>query len=233
MSSSGKPLLSVLIPTLEARRDQCARLCGELERQAEQAGATHAVEILTLPDDGKARVGAKRNTLVARAAGRFVAFVDDDDTLSDHYLDRLLSAIRTNPNVDCVCFPAEIRFRGRHPRRLEHSIAYHDWRHEDGRYLRPPCHLMPIRREIALRYPFPEIDYGEDMDWTLRISRDGALRHETKIDEVLYIYNSRRSYALQWLLDRTQTIRHALGLRFVSGIALRRRLRGGKRVRDA
>lgn len=233
MTSSRGPLLSVLIPTLEARRDRCERLCSELARQAGDAGMDDAIEVLTLPDNGEASVGAKRNALVARASGRFVVFVDDDDSLSEHYLERLLAAIRSEPEPDCVCFPAEIRFRGGHPRKLEHSIAYRDWRHEGGRYLRPPCHLMPIRRQIALQYPFAEIDYGEDMDWTLRISRDRALRREVRIDETLYVYHCRRSYALQWLLDHTQAVRHALGLRFVSGIALRRRLRGGNANWDA
>jgi len=74
---------------------------------------------------------------------------------------------------------------------------------------------MPIRRSIATRYAFADIDYAEDMDWTMRMSREGALASEATIDSVLYFYDCRRYYALQWLLDRSQPLRHALGLRLV------------------
>ena len=193
-------LLSILIPTLESRRTLCNRLCHDLEQQAERAGAAAEVEILTLRDDGSATVGAKRNELISMARGRFVVFVDDDDRVAGNYVERLVAAIH-----------------GKYPRLLLHSIRHEDWLHCRGQYLRPPCHIMPIRREIASRYAFAEVDYAEDMDWTLRMARDRVLRREVLLDGPLYFYDSRRHYIWQWLLDRSQPLRHALGLRFVRG----------------
>ncbi len=215
MTDSENLLLSILIPTMDSRSVQCEALCRDLRQQVEQNQAAEAVEILTLRDDGAAAVGSKRNQLMAMARGRFLVFVDDDDRVSDDYVGRIIHAIHENPEADCITFDAEITFRGKHPRRMVHSIRYRDWRHLDGQYVRPPCHIMPIRRSIAVRYAFADIDYAEDMDWTMRMSREGALSSEVTIDSVLYFYDCRRHYAFQWLLDRSQPLRHALGLRLV------------------
>lgn len=221
---SGQPLLSILVATLVSRQSVFDDLSAELRRQASEADAEALVEILWLRDRGEASIGAKRNDLVSRATGRFLVFVDDDDRVSPDYVPRILEAIRARPDADCVVFDGEITFRGRHPRRLVHRIGIRDWFEHDGQYLRPPCHITPIRSDIARCYRFTETDWSEDMDWALRISRDGALRSEAVVDAVLYHYRSRRCYAWQWLLDRTQPLRHALGLRWVSRLGIRRRL---------
>lgn len=215
MNEDNGLLLSILIPTLESRSKLCDRLCRHLEHQVKENNAVSRVEILTLCDDGSATVGSKRNRLMAMARGRFTVYVDDDDRVADDYVRQIARAIEENPDSDCICFGAKITFRGRHPRRMVHSIRYKDWRHSDGHYVRPPCHITPIRRSIASRYAFADIDYAEDMDWTLRMSRDGVITREVILESTLYFYDCRRHYAFQWLLDRTQPLRHALGLRFV------------------
>ena len=218
-------LLSILIPTLESRRMQCEHLCREIDRQILLAGAGDLVEVLTLRDSGSASVGEKRNQLVSSARGRFIVFIDDDDMVSSDYVDQLTKVLQTHPEADCVSFTGEISFRGAHRRSMVHSIEFTDWHHRRGQYLRPPCHITPIRREIASRYAFAEVDYAEDMDWSLRLSRDQALKREVILDRTLYFYHCRRHYFTQWLLDRTQMIRHATGLRFVSGLAFRQKCR--------
>lgn len=224
-AANSECLLSILIPTMESRRPLFNRLREELERQRALPGAGAAVEILALGDDGTEAVGAKRNRLMDMARGRFLVFVDDDDRISADYVRLILAAIRENPAADCVTFPGEITFNGRQPRKLVHSIRYTDWYELRGEYVRPPCHITPIRSDIARRYRFAEVDYSEDVDWAMRISRDGALRQEAVIDAVLYHYDSRRRYAWQWLLDKTQAVRHALGLRSVNRLSVYQRLR--------
>ena len=169
-------LLSILIPTLTTRRPLYQHLQRELSQQIENAGAGAAVEILALSDNGTEPVGTKRNRLIEQSSGGYIVFVDDDDRVSTDYVQQILTAIRENPKADCICFGGQITFRGHHPRKLVHSIAFKDWGEHGGRYLRPPCHITPIRREIARRYRFAEINYSEDVDWAMRISRDGALR---------------------------------------------------------
>lgn len=223
--AGGECLLSILIPTMESRLALFTRLREDLEQQSAAPGAGTAVEVLPLSDDGSAALGAKRNELMDAARGRFLVFVDDDDRVSPDYIQLILAAIRENPDADCISYAGEIRFRGRHPRKLVHSIKYTDWRECGGEYVRPPCHITPIRSDIARRNRFAAVDYSEDMEWALRMSRNGSLRQEVLLDSVLYYYDSRRHHAWQWLLDNTQSVRHALGLRWVNRVALSQRIR--------
>ena len=226
---SARRLLSILVPTLESRRTQFAELAGALHRQIDAADAAELVEILYWRDAGEVPIGAKRNRLAERASGRFVVFVDDDDAVSPDYVPRILAAIRNHPDADCVTFDGEITFRGRYPRRLVHRLRHRDWYHERGRYLRPPCQIVPVRRDVVLNHPYSAINRSEDMEWALRISREGVLRNEAVIDAVLYHYRSRRHYGWQWLLDRTQRLRHALGLRWVNRPGIAHRLPPSRR----
>jgi len=221
---SNETLLSILIPTMESRKDCYLRLRAELDQQISATQSDACVEILSLLDDGSRSVGAKRNQLMDMACGMFIVFVDDDDRVGSNYVSALTSAIRENPDVDCISFNGEIAFRSHHQRLLVHSIKYTDWLECNGRYLRPPCHITPIRKDIAQRYLFADVDYAEDIDWSMRMCRDKVLRKEIALESTLYHYDSRRLYAWQWVLDRTQGTRHALGLRYVNGVALRHRL---------
>lgn len=208
-------LLSILIPTLDARATLYKNLRDELQQQMDESATQDLIEVLSLCDDGAATIGDKRNQLISEAQGLFVVFIDDDDTISKNYIRRIVDTIRENKHADCISFAGKITFRGKHPRKMLHSIRHKDWFCINGEYVRPPCHITPIRREIAASYRFASKDIAEDMDWSLRMSRDGVLKQEIALQEVLYNYHCRRSYFYQWLLDRSQTLRHALGLRFV------------------
>lgn len=220
------PLLSVLIPTLASRQKSFAALTAKLRDQIAAGSLEGQVEIVPLLDDGGLTVGAKRNRLLDSARGEFVAFVDDDDDVSDRYLPLICEAIRRHPGIDCVGITGTIFFRGSHPRTFIHSLRYRDYRHEGGKYLRPPYHLNPVRRSVAARYRFADVSYSEDVDWCMRICRDGALASEHFVEEVLYFYRSRRHWWYQWLLDRTEPLRHRLGLRLANRIRVRRWLAG-------
>lgn len=217
-------LLSILIPTLDSRRSLFGRVHGHLTAQVAAAGLVEDVEILHLRDSGERSTGWKRNRLIEQARGEFVAFVDDDDGVSDDYLSRICDAIRAHPDIDCIGIRGIVRFRGLHPREFIHSIRYSDYRTCGRVYLRPPYHLNPIRRSIASRYRFADVYYSEDIDWARSMAFDEVLRKEHFIDSVLYYYASRRSWRYQWLLDHTETLRHSLGLRLDNRLRLQRLL---------
>ena len=215
-------LLSILIPTIQSR----TVLFTQLHRLLGDQITTHAlhgqVEILWLADDGSLAVGRKRNALLERARGKFVAFVDDDDLVSPDYLSLICQTIRDHPKIDCIGIKGIITFAGKHPRQFVHSLRYDRYFTRRGTYFRPPYHLNPIRRDIARRYRFEEIDYSEDIDWAMRICRDGALKREEFIDSVLYYYRSRRCWLWQILLDLTEPLRHPLGIQMSNRISIRR-----------
>lgn len=212
--------LSILIPTLESRRLLFERIFMQLTDQIRINGLEREVEVLWLRDDKVMTVGAKRNELLRRACGDFVAFVDDDDSVAPDYVARICQTLHANPQVDCIGIKGIIRFRNSHPTEFIHSLQYREYSSRNGRYLRPPYHLNPIRRAIACRYDFAPISYSEDIDWALRLCRDGALRSEVFLEGPLYFYASRRYWPYQWMLDRTEWIRHALGLTMVSRVRI-------------
>lgn len=218
-------LLSVLIPTLESRAEQFQYLSARLASQIRAAGVEGAVEVLHERDNREKPLGAKRNTLVRRARGKFVAFVDDDDDVSDDYILRISEVIGRREDIDCIGIKGIVTFRGGHPREFSHSLRYKDYHSFKHTYFRPPYHLNPILRSIAVRCPYLEISYSEDVEWALRYQRAGVLQREEFIDTPLYYYKSRRSWTYQVLLDWSEPVRHALGLRLVNRLQWSRSLR--------
>jgi hypothetical protein len=215
-------MLSILIPTLESRRDQFAHIFERLTSQVHKADLAGEIEVLSLRDNCEEPIGTKRNRLIRQASGRFVAFVDDDDCVSDDYISRISAIIREHPEIDCVGLKAIITFRGSHPREMTYSLRYGDYFSRGHSYFRPPHHWNPILRSVALKYPFLDVSYGEDAEWALRLRRSGALRREVFIDTPVYFYKSRRWWPFQLLLDWTEPARHALGLRSVNRLRLNR-----------
>ncbi len=213
-------LLSILIPTLDERAALFERIYSHLQSQIAGCGAAHEVEVLYLRDDRVLSTGEKRNRLVQAATGEFVSFVDDDDRVSNGYVSSILEILRGNSDVDCIGIRVVKTFKGKHAREYVQSLQYRDYFSRNGKYYGPPYILNPIRRSIAARYPFMPVSYSEDMEWALRLSEERALKKEKFLDAILYHYDSRRDYLYQWLLDKTESFRHALGLRAANRLKL-------------
>lgn len=215
-------LLSILIPTLEQRVASFCRLSAKLEDQIRRHGLESEVEIVSRVDGGETPTGTKRNRLMADARGAFLVGVDDDDDVHAEYVPILLDVIRRDPTIDCIGIRGRIFFRGRRPRPFVYSTRFREYRTRHGVYERPPHHLNPIRADIARSYPFEPVWKAEDSDWAMRMSRDRALKREVFVDEELYSYNSRRLWVYQAALDRTEFIRHPLGLQLRNRHRIRR-----------
>ena len=59
---------------------------------------------------------------------------------------------------------------------------------KDNTYYRPPNHLNPIKRSIAIQFLFPEQNYGEDAVWSKAIERSELLQTEEWINIPYYFY---------------------------------------------
>ncbi|MBN1317282.1 MAG: glycosyltransferase [Anaerolineales bacterium] len=218
-------LLSILTPSLKERKTKFRQLQSELERQIAYDGLIDSVEHLYLIDNREQSTGQKRNLLIDQARGEFIVFVDDDDDISNDYVATITQTIREHPGIDCVGIRGTITFRGKHPKPFIHSIQYRRFFKQNGIYNRPPFHINPIKRDIAIQYRFERISYSEDMDWAMRIQRDGVLKKEYLIDKPIYFYHSRRLWLYQVFIDRTESIRQALGLQVSNRVRLGRWLR--------
>jgi hypothetical protein len=184
------PKLSVLILTLKSRADFLDRLLSVLSPQCEN----QPVEVLIESDDGEQCIGEKRNLVLARAVGEYIAYIDDDDLIADDYVSSILKGIESG--ADCVGFKASLTKDGR-------PIGEQFWRWENDRFRkeevsdawtiwhRKPTHQCAVKRELALRVGFPPQNLLEDVDYIERLYP--LLRSGAFIDKHLY-FIQHRSY---------------------------------------
>lgn len=173
-------LLSILIPTVAKRSGLLSVLLQELYRQI----GSQPVEVLV--HKGEGTTGKKRNELLASAKGEYVCFIDDDDAVSHKYIEMVLTALRSKP--DCVSLTGLMTTNGKNPRTFIHSVRYSAYFEQDSIYFRPPNHLNTIRRDIAVKFPFPNKTFGEDTAWAMKLCKAGVLKNEVYIEETLYYY---------------------------------------------
>jgi len=192
--------LSVLIAAIPSRLDMMAALFKTLREQAEAAGHSGAVELLVVLDNQAQTIAAKRNNLLRMAQGDYVAFLDDDDGVSDHYIASLIAAINAHPGVDCISFNQACTIDGR-PMRVRFGMGnpHENLRHaEDGTLAdirRPPYHVCAWRRALAQSEVFaesytPSGQSNEDLHWLMRLYPKVQTEHH--IEEALhhYVYDS-------------------------------------------
>ena len=172
--------LSILICTINGRENQLSILLDCLNKQI-----TDDVEIIIEKDNKVLTTGAKRNILLKKAIGDYVAFVDDDDLVATNYIHKILNAIKSKP--DCCGIEGLITFRKKGiTKKFIHSIKYNMWFEQDRIYYRCPNHISPIKRKIVLKAMFPEQTVGEDAEFSKRVFP--LLKNEVYINEPIYYY---------------------------------------------
>lgn len=153
-------LLSILICAVPERRQQLERLVDFLRWQMLSFQYPSRVEICVDLGDGK--VGEKRQRLLERAVGNYVAFVDDDDWVDVKYVERVFVACMQGQ--DACSLVGVITENGINPKRFEHSVRNATaYTRDDGVYIRPVNHLNAVRRDLALKAGFVAKNVGEDV----------------------------------------------------------------------
>jgi hypothetical protein len=183
-----RPVLSILIPTLVSRSTLLARLLAVLQPQVNAVRG--AVEIKTLTDSGQNTTGTKRRQMSAEAVGDYIAFVDDDDLVSEDYVARILSAIQQG-RPDCVTFGVRQYFDGHLEGAAVCSLAaggdHNDIDHRGWQqFWRRPNHICAVKRELVVAAGFPDITLGEDAIHAAMLQP--MLKTEVHIPTFLYDY---------------------------------------------
>lgn len=181
--------LSILICSLLIRSRQLDELLIALAPQI----SNRPIEVLVEKDDGKISIGTKRNRLMARAAGKYLCYIDDDDMVSQSYVELILGGIEKHFEEkkfypDCVGIVGIIR-GGKHNRwQFRHSITVTNWCEDKKNHLffRTPNHLNPILSKHAKSCCFPEKNWGEDRSYSDNVRK--YLNTETFIEEPIYHY---------------------------------------------
>lgn len=175
--------LSLLIPSVTDRSHFLESL---LQRINGQKG-NHDVEILVELDNRQATIGSKRNKLLQRATGDYLAFIDDDDRISSDYIDLVFQGMEKG--VDCCSLTGIITFDGLNPKPFIHSIKNDRYWEDEHAFYRYPNHLNAIKSSIAKQFHFPEINHGEDTSFATQMHQAKVLKTEHFIDSVIYFYD--------------------------------------------
>ncbi len=178
--------LSILICTLPERFQYLNRLKSVLSRQI-----TNNVDI-KINDAGKSvPTGIKRNSLIEQSDSDYFCFIDDDDNVSNDYVNEIMKAIRDNPDV--VTFNGHMTTNGGSPVdfiiRLGEKYEARKDADNITRYYRFPNHICVMKRELVRGIKFPAIWQGEDYKWAKEIHDKRLLKTEVHIDKKLYHYD--------------------------------------------
>jgi hypothetical protein len=177
---------SVLIPTIPGREQSLAHLQHSIREKIARICPDLRYEIRVEFDNRVMSIGMKRQKLLDSAQGKYISFIDDDDDITDAYIEDLRDCIRGNYHVmqltgkiDSLLFVHKL------------SVKPTDKMATYSELQRPPNHLNPMLTEIARTVRFQDAIRGEDLDWAIRLSRMSYLQTEysSAPGRVHYIYN--------------------------------------------
>ena len=182
-------LVSFLICGLEGR--PWKSLADNIQRQIDDASVE--CEVLTNVDSGEKSSGKKRNELTVASRGRYVAFIDDDDRVSENYVKSICNAILpTEPDLVTFCMTVTIIHRIDKFKRTR--VSKEKWKlgvwKDDRRTGRMAAnHLCCWKKEIAVKSAWCErLGYGDDQLWYGPLHASHAIKSHIFVDECLYFY---------------------------------------------
>jgi hypothetical protein len=180
---------SVLIPTIPGREAGLTRLTQSIREKVARICPDLRYEFCIEFDNKEMSIGMKRQKLLDSAKGKYLSFIDDDDDITDAYVEDLSECIKG----------------GYHTMRLRGQMSQYPFVHsteitmtspmatmdEPPLFQRPPNHLNPMLSDVAKFVKFKDAVHGEDLDWTLSLYRSGFLHTEYRSDpsRTHYIYN--------------------------------------------
>jgi hypothetical protein len=178
-----RPILSILTPSVPERID--SHLKTLLEKLKKQIGDKN-VEHLVFLDNKKRSIGYKREALVDIAKGKYMAFVDDDDDISDDYVDSLLEG--TKSNADVITFKQKCLVNNNIPSVINFSLnnKVNQEYFPNSIIQRMPFHVCAWRSEIAKKHKFTDKNYSEDWFWSQQLIKDA--KTEYHIDKIIHTY---------------------------------------------
>ena len=177
----------ILIVSLPSRAEFLSQLLSVLEPQIlalplRKYGDVH-ISIHMDYSPGMETIGEKRESLRQKSQGDYINFVDDDDLISPHYVDRILP--RLDGTVDQIGFRLSGCYNWEPLRPISHSLRHGDWFENSLGYFRDISHMCPMRRSLAMQVPMSG-GFGEDYRWATAMR--GKVQSEFFVDEILYYY---------------------------------------------
>jgi glycosyltransferase involved in cell wall biosynthesis len=185
-----KPVLSVLICTVPSRvNDYLPSIITSLNKQCQR----QECELIYVGDNKRMTVGEKRNWLLDMASGDYVVFIDDDDRVSDSYVETILTAIQQYPETACFGVGGHKTQEGAMECLFNfdpsHGKSFKGLNASGKRAMNwLPNHICVWKYAYATRVKFPNKSLGEDHYWADEQYRLGYTYMQLKDD--LYTYNA-------------------------------------------
>lgn len=168
---------TIAILTVAEREHVFRRLLNRLEPQI----GDRDIEVL-IADQEDWTVSHKRQWCLDQAAGDYFCFIDDDDLVSQNYVEAIYPLL---DGVDYIGFQLQYYEEGIPWKPTFHSLRYgtHAIEADEYGFYRGVSHLNPIRTEIARQGKYYG-GFGEDNRWCDQVEP----KTEHYIDEVMYHY---------------------------------------------
>lgn len=179
---------SVLIPSLTERKDKLEHLLESIREKVARICPDLRVEYCTDVDNRQVSIGVKRERLLQNAKGKFTSFIDDDDDITDAYIEDLYACFKGGFQVMRIYGQmGDYRFMHSAALGLKDKMVSGD----PPLFQRPPNHLNPMLADIAKFSHFKDATYGEDLEWTITVAKQGFLKNQYISDDsrTHYIYN--------------------------------------------
>ena len=180
--------LSILICTMPVRAITFAALLAQIQAELLKFPA-FKVEVL-FDDTFPLAVGTKRNVLLARAQGKYCAFIDDDDEITKYYFSVLHTAlvVQRAQNYDAVALNGRYYFNKQYVKPFIHSNKYQTYSEDARAFYRFPNHFNAIKTDIARRIWFPSISFSEDTEFATKLKQSQLIKREYTHNFVQYHY---------------------------------------------
>lgn len=200
--SAKNNVLSILIPSIPERIEKFTGLKREIMTQINYIYEVHpalgSVQVVTNLSksfkDGGPSIGRKRQTLIERASGKYLCFLDDDESVAPNYVETILRLIYDD-DPDVVCFRS-IAKMDNFWTIIDMSLKNkeNEQATPDNIVNRLPWHICPVRSEFAKKEIFNDSNYGEDWQWFERVLK--LCKMEVKSNAVIHQYNHSNKHSM-------------------------------------
>jgi len=189
---------TILIASIAGREKSLKSLLDSIHEKRNRICPELTVQVNVCYDNKERSIGLKRQSLLESAEGKYLSFIDDDDSITDAYFEDARETIRGKYDV--------CRLRGQMNQfTFTHSIEtkLDSMMAKDGIFTRPPNHLNIMLATPAKFIRFGNATHGEDLDWTIRLAQTGYMQTEYQSDmnRIHYNYNMGTRTVAQQVLD--------------------------------